>query len=315
MKRVVFDTSPKTVSGASLNNQFLVGPTLHPPLIDVLMCFRRHKIALTTDISTIYRAFILPTDHRYLHRFVRREDHTQPLRDYRKTWLTFIVSVPPFDANMVIKQNVLMLKHKYQYTAQVALDCFYVDDDMVGADSVADVICLRDKLQRLFAAGEFRIKNWKTREKTVEEKIPVNLCDHDSTQRFTYTKVFTKVLSVKWNAMIDSSRFLVPANCEISGDPTKWQLLSKWQNYSMCLAVARQLSSCPRCLYSIFGRKSLVGARLSEWTSAKFGKKWISTITKLREFSMPRSYFPKEANRQKLSCAASEIPLKGFSQE
>ena len=56
--RVVFDASAKTTSGASLNDQFLVGPTVHPPLIDVLIRFRRHKLALTTDISKMYRAYI-----------------------------------------------------------------------------------------------------------------------------------------------------------------------------------------------------------------------------------------------------------------
>ena len=51
--RVVFDASAKTTSGASLNDHFLVGPTVHLPLIDVLISFRCHKIALTTDISKI----------------------------------------------------------------------------------------------------------------------------------------------------------------------------------------------------------------------------------------------------------------------
>ena len=35
--RVVFDTSAKTTTGASLNDQFVVGPTVHSSLIDVLL--------------------------------------------------------------------------------------------------------------------------------------------------------------------------------------------------------------------------------------------------------------------------------------
>ena len=98
---------------------------------------------------------------------------------------------------MALKQNTLNLKHEYPRTAQVALDCFYVDDGLVGADSVEEAICLRDELQRLFAAGGFTLRKWKTSDKTVEKHIPVHLRDQDQTQEFTYTEVFTKVLGVE----------------------------------------------------------------------------------------------------------------------
>ena len=45
--RVVFDAFAKSNSGFSLNDQFLVGPTVHVSLIDVLLRFRRHKVAMT----------------------------------------------------------------------------------------------------------------------------------------------------------------------------------------------------------------------------------------------------------------------------
>lgn len=37
--RVVFDASAKSSNGISLNDTFLIGPTIHPPLIDVLLRF------------------------------------------------------------------------------------------------------------------------------------------------------------------------------------------------------------------------------------------------------------------------------------
>ena len=54
--RVVFDASARSTSGSSLNDQFWVGPTLHSMLIDVLLRFRLHRIALTADVSKMYRA-------------------------------------------------------------------------------------------------------------------------------------------------------------------------------------------------------------------------------------------------------------------
>jgi hypothetical protein len=40
----------------SLNDTLMVGPTLHSYLIHVLMRFQMHRIALTTDVSRMYRA-------------------------------------------------------------------------------------------------------------------------------------------------------------------------------------------------------------------------------------------------------------------
>ena len=49
--RAVFDASAKSSTGVSLNDTLLVGPSVHPPLIDVLPKFRSHRVTLTADIS------------------------------------------------------------------------------------------------------------------------------------------------------------------------------------------------------------------------------------------------------------------------
>ena len=68
--RAVFDASAKSSSGVSLNDLLLVGPTVHSSLIDVLLRFRLHRIAITTDVSKMYRAIQLAHQDRDLHRFV-----------------------------------------------------------------------------------------------------------------------------------------------------------------------------------------------------------------------------------------------------
>ena len=57
--RAVFDASAKTSTGTSLNDILLVGPTVHPSLVDVLIRFRFHRIALIADVSGMYRAVLL----------------------------------------------------------------------------------------------------------------------------------------------------------------------------------------------------------------------------------------------------------------
>ena len=58
--RAVFDTSMKSTSGVSLNDTLMVGPTVHPSLVDVLLRFRKYRIAIFADISKMYRAVELP---------------------------------------------------------------------------------------------------------------------------------------------------------------------------------------------------------------------------------------------------------------
>ena len=56
---VVLGASATTTSGMSLNDQLLVGPTIHCPLVDVLLQFRQHKVVLTADVSRIVSCCIV----------------------------------------------------------------------------------------------------------------------------------------------------------------------------------------------------------------------------------------------------------------
>ena len=126
----------------SLNDTLLVGPTIHPPLVDVLLRFRFHRVALTADVSKMYRAIELDRADRDLHRFVWRKDPKEPLKDYRMTRITFGVSASSFAANMSVKQNADDHALEYPLAAEVVHKSFYVDDCLTGADTTQDAIQL-----------------------------------------------------------------------------------------------------------------------------------------------------------------------------
>ena len=133
--RVVFDISAKTASGTSLNDHLLIGSTVHSSIIDVPLHFRHYWVALTTDISWMYRAVLLPEHQRDLHQFLWREDPQQPLKNYRMTRLTFGVSASPFTEIMAMRQNALDYQKKYPLVAQAVMDNFYIDNGLDGEDS------------------------------------------------------------------------------------------------------------------------------------------------------------------------------------
>lgn len=90
--RAVFDASAKSSTGVSLNDVLLVGPTIHPSLVDVLLRYRFHRIALTADVSKMYRAIELTQSDKDLHRFIWRGTPEEPPQDYCMTRVTFGVS-------------------------------------------------------------------------------------------------------------------------------------------------------------------------------------------------------------------------------
>ena len=141
--RAVFDASAKSTTNVSLNDTLLVGPTVHPPLIDALLRFCFHRIALTTDVSKMYRAIQLANMDKDLHRFVWRQSPNELLKDYRMTRATFGVSSSVFVANMAVKQNALDYAEEFPMALQAVQESFYVDDCLSGADSVEEAVQLQ----------------------------------------------------------------------------------------------------------------------------------------------------------------------------
>ena len=175
--RIVFDASAKTSTGTSLNEQFMIGPTVHSPLVDVLLRFRKLRIAMTTDVSRMYRAVLLSEEQRDLHRFVWRNNPKEPLKEYRMTRLTFGVSASSFAANMAVKRNAVELKSEYPQAAKAVIESFYVDDGLVGAETIQEARKLQSELQELFDKGGFGLRKWKASDDSVLDKVPDYLKD------------------------------------------------------------------------------------------------------------------------------------------
>ena len=145
----------KTSTGVSLNDNLLVGPTVHSSLVDVLLRFRFHRIALIADVSRMYRAIELISEDKDLHRFVWRSSPEEVLKDYRMTRITFGVSASSFIANMCVKKNASDYALEFPLASQAVKESFYVDDGLTGADTIEMATQLQQQLQKLFDKGGF----------------------------------------------------------------------------------------------------------------------------------------------------------------
>ena len=96
-----------TSTGISLNQSLLVGPTLHPTLETILLRFRTYPIAVSADISKMYREVELAEEDRDLHRFLWRPTPDDPVQDYRMKRVTFGVSASPYLAVRTLQQTAM----------------------------------------------------------------------------------------------------------------------------------------------------------------------------------------------------------------
>ena len=71
---------------------------------------------------------------------------------------TFGVSAAPFAANMALRQNAVDHITEFPMAAKAVFNSFYVDDGLIGADSVKEVIMLQKQLQDLFAREGFLLR-------------------------------------------------------------------------------------------------------------------------------------------------------------
>ena len=201
--RAVFDASAKSTTGVSLNDCLPVGPTVHSPLIDVLLRFRWHKIAITTDVSKMYRAIELVESDRDLHRFVWRSNPSDVIKDYRMNRVTFGVSVSSFIANMCVKQNALNLAHQFPLAANAVERSFYVDDGLTGADDIQTAIKLQKQLQEMFALGGFQLHEWNSNDPILLQHIHPDFKDVQISHQISDGGGSTKTLGLEWRINSD----------------------------------------------------------------------------------------------------------------
>ena len=81
-------------------------------------------------------------------------------------------------------------------------DSFYVDDGLIGADSVEEAIELQ-QLQGLFSCTGFLLCKWNSSDSLVLQHIPLDLQDVQPTRVISDSQQYTKTLGIEWNAALD----------------------------------------------------------------------------------------------------------------
>lgn len=159
--RVVFDGSHKTSNGNSLNEELLVGPAVQETLFTIILRFRTLHYVITGDIVMMYRQVLVAEEDRKLQRIFWREDPEEELEIYELNTVTYGTSAGLYLATRSIKQLAIADGNQYPLAKEAALEDFYMDDVLTGADTKEEAIELQKQLQ------EFELRKWRANDKSI----------------------------------------------------------------------------------------------------------------------------------------------------
>lgn len=137
--------------GTSINDAIYQGPKLQSELFDVVLRFRKHQVAVVSDIAEMYlRIVIAPKDRPY-HRFLWRGMDTSRHPDvFEFNWVVFEINSSPFLAHYVSQQHARQYEKEYPMAAETVLKSTYMDDSLDWVPYAQHDVELYRQLLRLY---------------------------------------------------------------------------------------------------------------------------------------------------------------------
>ncbi|KAH0817148.1 hypothetical protein GEV33_005643 [Tenebrio molitor] len=159
--RVVFNASFKAGGGElSLNDNLFTGPNLQKDIFSLLLKCRVHKILLSADITKMFRQILVhPQDRDYL-RIVYRDNPNTSIKTYRLKTVTYGLNCAPFLAMLCLHELAHQFANSKPRACDAIANAFYMDDLLIGANSIEEASILRDDLINILAQGGLELCKW-----------------------------------------------------------------------------------------------------------------------------------------------------------
>ena len=288
--RVVFDGSAASSSGISLNSSLQVGPQLQPTLGKIIMKFRSHPVALSADISKMYRAIELTPKDRDLHRFLWRPTPDVPVQIYRMKRVTFGISASPYLAIRTLQQTAKDHGQEHPIVQSHISNSFYVDDFLGGASTPSQATDLLHNMREVLLKGNFNLCKWRSSSPSVLKKLPDNLIEPSLIKRDTAAHALThsKALGLEW----DSAKDLMAPSIFVSPiyKPTKRGIISDVSKSYDILGWIAPTTLLMKLLFQQFWRKGQGWDDPVTREDKLLHLQWRSDLPLLCEKKLPRRY-------------------------
>ncbi len=171
--RIVYDASARS-NGPSLNDCLYTGPKFGQSILDIIIRFRTHQVALAADIEKAFLMISISERDRDALRFLWIDDidkehpETVVMRFAR---VVFGVSSSPFLLNATISHHLKKYSNKYPEFVETFLRSIYVDDVSLGADDENGAFELYERSKGVLAEGGFNLRKFITNSKGLQKRI------------------------------------------------------------------------------------------------------------------------------------------------
>ena len=316
--RVVYDASAQC-DGPSLNECLHTGPKFNQHILDILLRFRHHRVALTADIEKAFLMISVAEPDRDSLRFLWVDDIAKDKPDVcalRFSRVVFGVSSSPFLLNATIKYHLQQSQDTHPELVPKLIQSTYVDDIVTGATSEDECFHLYKTAKELFLNGGFNLRKFLTNSCRLQQRIddaekrrsgrasPSEL--EDSYVKATLGNMQqtqpeeSKILGVRWNPLVDQLIFDTVEIARLAGalKPTKRNIISTIGKFYDPLGF---LSPVIIRFKVLFQKLCELKVGWDETPPDELLQEWRSLVSDLKEghpVSIPRSYHTSTEENQ-----------------
>ncbi|XP_055685305.1 uncharacterized protein LOC129791261 [Lutzomyia longipalpis] len=227
---------------------------------------------------------LIAAAHRDFLRFLWEETPDGPVVDYRFRSVCFGNAASPYLATRSLNQLAQDEGHKYPKAAEVVRNNIYVDDCLMSAPTVQEVIETQRQLIEMFRTAKLELSKWQSNSAQVLEALNSDQENHEPIQ---LSGDEVKTLGLSWYPLADVFRFTVAEDL----DPTmttKRTMMSVIARIFDPIGLIGPIVLQAKMLLQKVWKENLdwdtpvEGSILKEWTS------FISNLPAVQDIRIPR---------------------------
>ncbi|XP_071544498.1 uncharacterized protein [Panulirus ornatus] len=279
--RPVFDASAVSYNGVSLNHCLEVGPPLNPQLVEVLMRFRRWKVALTGDITKAFLQINVRKEDRDVYRFLW--NYNGDIRIMRFTRVPFGNKSSPFLLNATVKHHLKSFPDS-EVIAELK-DNLYVDDWLSGADSTEEAFAKFDEARSVLSKASMTLSKWSSNCNALKDRF------NDYLEPSKHAE--TKILCLQWCLTRDRFSFDCLELKDLEVASTKRAVLSVISKLFDPLGLLCPIIMMAKIMFQDIWRLGLSWDEILPTELQHRFQKWVQNIKVLNTWQVNRCYFPE----------------------
>ncbi|XP_026061422.1 uncharacterized protein LOC113045324 [Carassius auratus] len=289
--RIVFNCSFQ-YHGQNLNELLLPGPVLGPSLLAVLLRFREHSVAVSSDIKGMFHQVRLLPEDKPLLRFLWRDLNAQELPSvYEWQVLPFGTTCSPCCAVFALQKHAIDHSQPGDDVRNSVLKSFYVDNCLQSFTSAEEAKCFVDRIRTLLADGGFELRQWSSNAPSTISHLPHDTIS-DSAELWISqgrTDIHESTLGLLWNHQSDtlSYKYRAKDSCETTMRNIYKVLASQYDPLGYLIPYTTRAKIIVQHLWDKkrdWDDPHLPADLLQAWT------KWEEELPALQNIVLPRCY-------------------------